>query len=106
MIKFLPPSLTQETAHMFVRGLVTLHLDYCNVIFAGLPKVLLKILQKVQNIAAKLVLCYNKYDSSTMTLKTLHWLPVKKRIDFKILSLVHKCLYGQALEYLRNLLII
>ena len=91
---------------MLVRGLIKSHLDYCNAIFAGLPKVLLKILQKVQNIAAKLVLGYNKYDSSKMALKTLHWLPVKKRIDFKILSLVHKCLYGQALEYLKSLLII
>ena len=41
-----------------------------------------------------------------MALNTLHWLPVKKRIDFKILSLVHKCLYGEAPEYLKNLLII
>ena len=106
MIKFLHPSLTQETAHMLVRGLVTSHLDYCNAIFAGLPNVLLKTLQKVQNIAAKLVLGYSKYDSSKMALNTLHWLPVKKRIDFKILSLVHKCLYGKAPEYLKNLLII
>ena len=74
--------------------------------FAGLPNVLLKTLQKVQNIAAKLVLGYSKYDSSKMALNTLHWLPVKKRIDFKILSLVHKCLYGEAPEYLKNLLII
>ena len=81
MIKFFHPSLTQEAAHMLIRGLVISHLDYCNAIFAGLPKVLLKILQKVQNIAAKLVLGYNKYDSSIMALKTLHWLPVKKRID-------------------------
>ena len=41
---------------MLVRGLVTSHLDYCNASFAGVPKVLLKILQKVQNIAAKLVI--------------------------------------------------
>ena len=59
-IRFLHPSLTQEAAHVLIRGLVTSHLDYCNAIFAGLPKVLLKILQKVQNIAAKLVLGYNK----------------------------------------------
>ena len=91
---------------MLVRGLVTSHLDYCNAIFAGLPNVLLKTLQKVQNIATKLVLGYSKYDSSKMALNTLHWLPVKKRIDFKILSLVHKCLYGEAPEYLKNLLII
>ena len=105
-IKFLHPSLTQESAHVLVRGLVTSHLDYCNAIFAGLPKVLLKILQKVQNIAAKLVLGYNKYDSGTVALQTLHWLPVKKRIDFKILTLVHKYLNGQAPEYLKNLLVI
>ena len=59
-IKLLCPSLTQESAHVLIRGLVTSHLDYCNAIFAGLPKVLLKILQKVQNIAAKLVLGYKK----------------------------------------------
>ena len=106
MIKFLHPSLTQETAHMLVRGLVMSHLDYCNAIFAGIPKVLLKFLQKVQNIAAKLVLGYNKYDSSTIAFKTLHWLPVKKRIDFKILYLVHKYLCGQVPEYLKSLLII
>ena len=105
-IKFLHPSLTQESAHVLIRGLVTSHLDYCNAIFAGLPKVLLKILQKVQNIAAKLVLGYNKYYSSTSALQTLHWLPVKKRIDFKILTLVHKCLSGQAPEHLKNLLVI
>ena len=45
-IKFLHPSLTQESAHVLIRGLVTSHLDYCNAIFAGLPKVLLKLLEK------------------------------------------------------------
>ena len=77
-IKFLHPSLTQQSAHVLIRGLVTSHLDYCNAIFAGLLKGLLKILQKVQNIAAKLVLGYNKYDSRTVALQSLHWLPVKK----------------------------
>ena len=105
-IKFLHPSLTQESVHVLIRGLVTSHLDYCNAIFAGLPKVLLKILQKVQNIAVKLVLGHNQYDSSTMALKALHWLQVKKRIDFKILTWVHKCLSGQAPEYLKDLLVI
>ena len=105
-IEFLHWSLTQESAHTLVRGLVTSHLDYCNAIFAGLPKVLLKILQKVQNITAKLVLGYNKYDSSITALWTLYWLPIKKRIDFKMLTLVHKCLSRLAPDYLKDLLII
>ena len=37
-IKFLHPYLTQESAHILVRGLVTSHLNYCNAIFVGLPK--------------------------------------------------------------------
>ena len=44
--KFLCPSLTQDSAHVLVRGLVTSHLDYCNAIFAGLPKVLLKFFKR------------------------------------------------------------
>ena len=98
---FLHPSLTQEATHVLVRGLFTSHLDYCNAILAGLPNVLLKILQKVQNSAAKLLLGYKKYDSSAVALKTLHQLPVKRRIDFKIFTLAHKCLSGQAPEYLK-----
>ena len=46
-IKFLCPSLTQESAHVLIRGLVTSHLDYCKAIFVGLPKFLLNILKKV-----------------------------------------------------------
>ena len=87
-IKFLHPSLTQEAAHVLIRGLFTSHLDYCNVIFAGLLKVLLKIPQKVQNITAKLALGYNKYDSSTMALKALHWLSVKKEDRFQDIDFV------------------
>ena len=102
-INFLCLSLTQESAYILVRGLVTSHLNYSSAIFAGLPKVLPKILQKVQNIAAKLVLGYNKYDSSFMNIALA---ASKKKIDFKILTLVHKCLSGQAPEYLKNLLII
>ena len=46
-IKFIQPALTIDTTHTLVRGLVTSHLDYCNVIFSGLPEYLLDLLQKV-----------------------------------------------------------
>ena len=39
------------------------------------------------------------------TLTTLHWLPIRARIDFKILTLVHKCLSGNAPSYLTDLLV-
>ena len=63
------------------------------------------LLQKVQNAAAKLVLGMKQHDSASATLTTLHWLPIRARIDFKILTLVHKCLSGNAPGYLTDLLV-
>ena len=83
--------LNIDATHTLVRGLVTSHLDYCNVIFHGLPEYLLDLLQKVQNAAAKLVLGMKKYDSATVALTRLHWLPIRARNNFEILTLVHKC---------------
>jgi len=40
----------------------------------------------------------------TPLLFDLHWLPVKFRIDYKILLLVFKCLHGEGPEYLASLL--
>ena len=65
------------------------HLDYCNAVFHGLPEVDLKRLQRVQNVAAKLVLNKSCRDSVTECMFHLHRLPIKSRIDYKILTLTH-----------------
>ena len=81
--------LTKDATHTLVLGLVILHLDYSNGIMFGLPETSLKKLQVVQNIAAKLVLKMDKNASATEAPRLLHWLPIKARIEFKILSLVY-----------------
>ena len=103
-IKLICSLVTQEATHILVQGLVTSHLDYCNAIFAGLPNCLMNILHKAQNTSAKLVTSSKKYDSATSSLYQLLWLPIKARGDFKILTLIHKCLSGNAPEYLQNLI--
>ena len=45
-----------------------------------------------------------KYDSATSCLQKLHWLPIHHRIEFKIISLVHKCLHNNAPPYLQRLI--
>ena len=62
-------------------------------------------MQKVQNNAARVVSGSKKYDHITPVLKDLHWLPIRKRIDFKILLLTFKCMQGCAPLYLRELLV-
>ena len=62
-------------------------------------------MQRVQNIADHLVLDTEKsVESSTENLQRLHWLPVKLRIEFKIICLVHRCIQIQAPDCLRNML--
>ena len=51
-----------------------------------------------------MVLRRGKYDSSKEALKTLHWLPVEYRIDYKVLCLVFRCLEGTAPKYLADLI--
>ena len=70
----------------------------------NVPDVTLKPYQRLQNMSAKVTLNTNKYASSTESLIALHWVPVQARIIFKNLTLVHQCIYGNAPEYLRNLL--
>ena len=45
-----------------------------------------------------------KYDHTTPILINLHWLPVRYRINFKILLLTFKALYGMAPSYIIDLI--
>ena len=90
--KFLDP----PTCNSLVCALVSPHLDYANSLYYGLPEYLLDRLQRVQNAAARLVIGANRFASSKALLKSLHWLPVRARIQYKIAVLVYRCINGCA----------
>ena len=104
-IKSIGNVLTQEATQTLILGLCISHLDYCNAILVGLPKSDIKKFQHVQNMCAKLVLDHDKYSSSTQSLAHLHWLNIRLHISFKILSLVHKCVYRTVPSYLQDLIV-
>ena len=52
--------LTKEVSTKAVIALVMSHLDYANSKLVGLPKTSISLLQRVQNMAAKIVLGKNK----------------------------------------------
>ena len=77
-----------------MHALVTSRLDNCNAVLFGLPDYLIKRLPYVFNAAARLVSLTNKYDHITPVMMQLLWLPVKERINFKIIMTTFKALHG------------
>ena len=98
--------LTTDACTTLVLSLCISHLDYANALYYGLPDKTISHLQMVQSMCAKLTLRKSRYDSTTDALSQLHWLPIKHRINFKIATITHKCLYGTAPQYLKDLLIL
>ena len=98
--KYLSRRSTETLIHAFVSSRV----DYCNSLLYGLPTYQLHKLQRVQNAAARLIFQESKYCHVSPLLFNLHWLPVKFRIDFKILLLTYKAINGLAPFYLKELI--
>ena len=70
--------------------------------FYGVSNKLLATLQSIQNCAAKIVVGGLKYDHISPILRELHWLPVHKRIVFKLCVMTFKCLNGLTPQYLAD----
>ena len=87
-----------------VHACISTRLDYCNALLYGLPDREINRLQRIQNAAARLISCSKKHDHIVPVLKSLHWLPVKARIEYKILLLTFKILCGCCPSYLANLI--
>ena len=85
-----------DTSRLVIHVLVTFRLDNLNALLhrASAHKVL--AVQRVQNSAPRLVAEARWYDSITSVLRSLHWLPIAYRSQFKILVLTFKALHGQA----------
>jgi len=66
--------------HAFVMS----RLDYCNSLRLSCPKNSLKSLHLIQNAAVRVLMRTNRRDHISPVLATLHWLPLKFIIEFKI----------------------
>ena len=100
-------TFTRCTCHRFavnecqltlVQAFISSRRDCCSslLLFAGITSDLMKSLQYVQNAAARLV---------TDTARRAHIttvLPVRQRLQFKLITLVYRSQYGSAPEYLAD----
>jgi len=78
-------------------------LHYCLLFDIGAERI--KLLKYIQNAATRLVLGTWKFHHITSVLQNLHCLPVAKRITYKMVMLVHKCLNRRLMSYLADVYI-
>ena len=92
--------LDQDTKHHVIRCLILSRMDYGNALLYGCKSKDLDRLQALQNKAVKLIFNAGKRDSLAPLLNTLHWLPIRERIKYKLCMYIYKCLNGTAPQYL------
>ena len=93
-----------HTTEIFIHAFVTSKLDHCNSLLYNVLKNVIKMLQMVQNVAARLIACFRKCDHITPILFDLRWKPVSEWIKFKILLLTFKALHRQSPTYIQDLI--
>ena len=75
-----------HTAETIATYIVHSKLDYCNYLYYGLQKYKINRLQHIQNALAWTVVQAPKFQHIIPVLKSLHWLKVSERIEYKIIS--------------------
>ena len=99
-IYFIRKFLTTQCLKMLVINQVISRLDFCNSIYANLPKFQIRKLQIILNKAARLITSTPYDQSITPHLIDLHWLPLKVRICFKICTITKLALLSNRTAYL------
>ncbi|KAF7240636.1 putative RNA-directed DNA polymerase from transposon BS, partial [Varanus komodoensis] len=102
LINQLGPYLEYDCLATVTHALVTSCLDFCNALYVGLPLKTVRILQLVQNNAARLLMGMGSYVHMTPVLRQLHWLPIEVRAQFKVLVMTYKALNGLGPGYLHE----
>ena len=75
---------------MMASSIIGSRIDYCNSLLIGISEQNLDRLQRVQSKAARIVCNVGYQVTSSDVLYSLHWLPVRRRIEFKTATLCFK----------------
>ena len=95
--------LTRDAAETIIHAFVTSRIDSSNSLLYGITNTQLSRLQRLQNIAARIITYTKKTDHITPVLADLHWLPIEQRLKYKICLIIYKIMHDKAPSYLAEL---
>ena len=96
--------LSTKQMSMLVQALIMSSLDYCNALYYGCAKSIINQLQNIQNRACRIIFGLHRKQPVDEKMKSLHWLKVEQRIEFKLCLLIYKALNGLAPSYICELI--
>ena len=82
--------LSLDSAKLLAHALVSSRLDYCNSLLFGIADKEIIRPRRIQNSLARVVTKQPPLTRSVPLLRSLHWLPLKFRIEFKTCLLTYK----------------
>ena len=82
--------LTDDVAQTVACSIVASRLDYCNALLSGTPAATFDKLRRAQNNLARVVCQSRGRTDAWPLLHSLHWLPVRQRVTYKLAVMTHK----------------
>ena len=103
-LRHIRPSLPIEMANVVACALVQSRVDYVIHCTQECHLLILTIVKLVQNTLARVVTLTRKRDHIQLSLKRLHWLPIRQRVDFKVALLTYSIRHSGEPQHLNSLL--
>ena len=85
--------VSADISSTYIHSFITSRIDFCNSLYFTLPDYARNQIQTIQNSCAKCLTGARRFDSATSALKSLHWLPVKARAQFKVLLFAYRIVH-------------
>jgi len=96
--------LDSDSLATLIYAVVNSRINYCNTFLVGAPRTVTDKLQRVLNVAVRIVTGTRKFDCGLCQIlhDELHWLDVPDQVFFKLAVIVHRCLNGRRPQYLSD----
>ena len=104
VLRKLKKTMPTHILKMFYMSCIQPHIDYALTVWGNLPKYLMRKVQKIQNLAARIITGNFDFENfhGIDIVKKLGWMNVDERYKYLISCLMFRCMHGNAPQYLSD----